>query len=479
MGKRYVDASEELISLDDQSCNSHRPRPAGITERNDAPNTSTRTDKTKNKNSEELFASMSEVSEVSNVLEVSEVSEVSEDGSEAVRRAEKRKERIVQSFDGRFYRYGVLNRRLSENAHSIVYLGVVESIRCVSNTLSLEPGQTVVVKIMHLSTLSKIDHEYALREETICRNLMNHTCHNIVQVYDVVNEKHTLYIVMEYMSGSTLSSLLIRPMKEIYAKYYFSQILNALLYLRNMNIVHGDIKPGNVLVSGDHSVLKLCDFGFSFIYVPNGMSKPKVICGSPLYMAPELRSEDYLPHDGIDIWALGLILHEMIFGYHPFKGNKDSASIIEAAHRFEIGIPEQPICKRGMMLLSSMIEINENQRLDLDSVMQNSWISRRDAPAEHDNNLTIRQERIEFQDRLDRRYQKVRDDFTLSRVFYSTDASTRSSSAGSCGSCNNRGGSVSRTTDDTAKSPTFTVLASGVSFKSVSVESVLFGSFLS
>ena len=69
---------------------------------------------------------------------------------------------------------------------------------------------------------------------------------------------------MEILTGSTLSSILIRPMRDIYIRYYMGQIVNALYYLDSLSIVHGDVKPDNVLMSNDHKVIKLCDFGFSF-----------------------------------------------------------------------------------------------------------------------------------------------------------------------------------------------------------------------
>lgn len=106
-------------------------------------------------------------------------------------------------------------------------------------------------------------------------------------------------------------------------KRYFRDVCEALAYLHSQNIMHRDIKvwscpiqPENVLLNKTTNEAKLCDFGFAAI-----LGERKTLCGTYEYMSPEMiqnRPYDYK----IDIWALGILLFELISGSAPFKGDK-------------------------------------------------------------------------------------------------------------------------------------------------------------
>ena len=145
---------------------------------------------------------------------------------------------------------------------------------------------------------------------------------NIIRLYNIYENKSSIYILMEFAKNGNLYSLIRRRngMNEKNAYKYFSQIVNAVYFLHKNNIIHRDIKPENIVLDENENC-KLCDFGWSIIL--NDNSKRNTFCGTLEYMAPEIiNNEGY--EKSIDIWSLGILLYEMIHGYCPFNSNNNN-----------------------------------------------------------------------------------------------------------------------------------------------------------
>ena len=151
---------------------------------------------------------------------------------------------------------------------------------------------------------------------------MNHP--NIVKIFEAFETEDNVYLVMEYVGGGSLHSLLKeqsdRRLQEEDAKRLFKQIMTALQYCHRKSITHRDIKLENILLD-EHRNVKLIDFGFSTC-IPND-KKIKMFCGTPSYMAPEIVRRDEYAGPPADVWASGVLLYALTNGCFPFRGGTD------------------------------------------------------------------------------------------------------------------------------------------------------------
>lgn len=156
-----------------------------------------------------------------------------------------------------------------------------------------------------------------LRGVSHCMNLKSP---HLVKIFDVKqNADGEYFIVMEYVHGPSLRDLLIAepqglgPQK---AAFFVRELAKGLGYLHDRGIVHRDMKPGNVFYEDGY--VKIGDYGLSKFITVSQHSLQTASVGTVHYMAPEVGSGHY--HRGIDIYAVGVMLYEMLFGRVPYEG---------------------------------------------------------------------------------------------------------------------------------------------------------------
>jgi serine/threonine protein kinase len=232
---------------------------------------------------------------------------------------------------------------------------------------------SVIIKIINIYELSDVNYLNSLREIEIATDIMNNPNDNIIIIYDIIKLDTAVYIVMEYCSDGDLSSLLIKPLKEHIAKYYFNQLVSGVKYIQQNKIIHCDIKPKNIMLANNKKTLKLTDFGLAKMH--DRTKSNNTISGSPLYMAPELLNFMTYGED-VDVWALGIILFEMLFGMHPFKDCKDYEELQLRTINYVVIPPlnsEIIVSDNCISLLKQMLSPNKN-RVKIDDILSDSWL---------------------------------------------------------------------------------------------------------
>ncbi|EGF99951.1 uncharacterized protein MELLADRAFT_50544, partial [Melampsora larici-populina 98AG31] len=156
---------------------------------------------------------------------------------------------------------------------------------------------------------------------------------NVVGLVDCISTNDHIFLVMQYCAEGDLSVYIKSKdggLNEWVVRSFLGQLADALQFLRSHSIIHRDIKPQNLLLHPSSSgaglhryvppgipILRVADFGFARVLETNS-SLAETLCGSPLYMAPEiLRYEKY--DAKADLWSVGAVLYEMAVGKPPFR----------------------------------------------------------------------------------------------------------------------------------------------------------------
>lgn len=301
--------------------------------------------------------------------------------------------------------------------------------------IHIEKKQAVAIKSVNMSKLNKKLKDNLVSEISILRSL--HHPH-IVSLIDCKEAPSRMHIIMEFCELGDLSSFIkkrtdlvnhpqtqhmmkkypnpaVGGLNEIVVRHFVKQIASALEFLRSKNYIHRDLKPQNLLLnpsslyysqSGTLSrmplavdanslipaagvesmpMLKIADFGFARLLPQTSLAE--TLCGSPLYMAPEiLRYEKY--NADADLWSVGTVLYEMVCARPPFRANNHVELLRKIEERKDqIKFPEGLVVTRAMKtLIRALLKRDPLERMSYDNFFSDTII-RDEIPGLKDEDL--------------------------------------------------------------------------------------------
>jgi hypothetical protein len=200
-----------------------------------------------------------------------------------------------------------LKRGVGQGGFGEVYFAVSDS------------GKEVALKLLRGST------DVELRGVANCLNLKHP---NLVHIYDLKTDAHgDTWLVMEYVLGESLAQVIDRHPAGLpvnLATEWFQSLARAVGYLHDHGVVHRDLKPANIFI--EHGNLKVGDYGLCKAMAASHRQQTRTV-GTVHYMAPEIASGNYTK--SIDIYACGIVLHEMLTGKLVFDGESDGEVLMK------------------------------------------------------------------------------------------------------------------------------------------------------
>lgn len=243
-------------------------------------------------------------------------------------------------------------------------------------------GRVILMKSIHTNKYCAVKHlnKQKIKKECCSLSLIYNEINihsrlihpNIIRMYNVYEDNSIIKIMMEYANKGNLYEYIKlnrNGLKEVDAFKYFYQVIAAILFLHEHNIIHRDIKPENLLLT-DEDIIKLCDFGWS---KEIDLAKRSTFCGTVEYMAPEIvNNENY--DLGIDIWSLGILLYELIHGFSPFNA-KNSHEIMLKIKEHKI-IYYKTISDECKHLIEVLLNPNPEQRIKVKDIFTHCFITK-------------------------------------------------------------------------------------------------------
>jgi len=229
----------------------------------------------------------------------------------------------------------ILNREADERKHALeaaeeiqmedleilrtLGSGTFGRVKLVRHKVS---GMPYAMKILNKAHVVAYKQQQNVIHEKELMTMCSHPF--ILKLHNTFKDKNHLYLLVDFVQGGELFTYLhCQPnstgkLTEDHAKFYASHVIMAIEYLHERSIVYRDLKPENLLID-PQGYLKMVDFGFAKVVT----DRTYTLCGTPEYLAPELvLGKGH--NKGVDYWALGVLIYEMVVGNSPFAAANPS-----------------------------------------------------------------------------------------------------------------------------------------------------------
>ncbi|EDO18857.1 hypothetical protein Kpol_1023p26 [Vanderwaltozyma polyspora DSM 70294] len=251
------------------------------------------------------------------------------------------------------------------------FLGEGGFARCFQ--MKDDDGKVFAAKtVAKISIKSEKARNKLLSEIQIHKNMRHQ---NIVHFIDCFEDDINVYILLEICPNGSLMDLLKRRkiLTEPEVRFFTTQICGALDHMHSRNIIHRDLKLGNIFFDKDFN-LKIGDFGLAAI-INNENERKYTICGTPNYIAPEvIMGGKQIGHSfEVDIWSLGVMIFAMITGKPPFQA-KEVSTIYDRIKHCNYSFPtDKYVSKDVKKLIQDILSMNPMERPTIQEILNYNW----------------------------------------------------------------------------------------------------------
>lgn len=238
--------------------------------------------------------------------------------------------------------------------------------------------QPFALKQIKKNAFSEKTNDKALNEAKIMKTI-KHPC--VVKMYDIIDTRESVCITLELMRGGDLLTRIQKNklLPEPISKLFFYQMCHAIKYLHDHSITHRDLKPDNILLETAESetLIKISDFGLSKLVQNN--SALRTLCGTPLYVAPEILQTQGrgVYTKKVDIWSLGVVLFTCLSGTLPFA-NEYGCTAFEQIKRAQFEFRSSNwrfVSEAAKGLIRELLTADVDKRPSIEELLRHPWLS--------------------------------------------------------------------------------------------------------
>lgn len=234
----------------------------------------------------------------------------------------------------------------------------------------LKTKQIYAGKIVSKKILVGSNQKEKMTQEIHIHKSLNHP--NIVGFHSFFDDSSNVYIVLELCRKRSMMEMQKRRKRltEPEVRFFLHQILVGVEYLHKKNIIHRDLKLGNLFLNDDLHV-KIGDFGLAARVEYQGERK-RTLCGTPNYIAPEILTKKGHSFE-VDVWSIGCIMYTLLFGKPPFETTslKETYSLIK---KCQYCMPSLKVSKEAKTLIASMLQSEPKLRPKIEDILRSDFM---------------------------------------------------------------------------------------------------------
>ncbi|GAB9472381.1 hypothetical protein Gpo141_00009561 [Globisporangium polare] len=254
-----------------------------------------------------------------------------------------------------------IGRELGQGKFGQVYLAREKNSKMV-----------VALKVLVKEQLKAAGVAHQLKKEVEIHSRIRHN--NILPLYATFQDDTRVYLVLKYAGGGDLyKKLRVTPGRRFSERdtmLYIAQLVSALEMCHQQHVIHRDIKPENLLISDEGEIL-LADFGWSSANV-TAATRRDTLCGTLDYLSPEMiRGEKY--DESVDIWAIGIIMYELLVGKPPFEAPGQNETIERITEGVLFVPPHVSLAAKD--LISRILQKRPDHRLTMQEIKAHRWFA--------------------------------------------------------------------------------------------------------